>query len=539
MTKSHSALSGSATDSTQSSDNRAPSHPFLRRTILVAWSTALIGLLLGSLAGPGSLALRDMMVLDHPMLTPASLGFGDLPARNSPQDGLLALAGMLVPATWLARAWLLLSAVLAAGGAALLSTPSLSHRNSGSASLPGVLAAITLALWNPLVVERLLQGHWSLVAAIWTLPLLAALNLRQYRYTVFLLLWFCSLTPTGALLGITVAVVTAQTLRRRLGVILFSVLMSAPWVAPALLTYFSPTGLSDGSHQALSAGAFAFAPRAETYTGTLGALLGLGGIWNSDAVPASRQAGFALAGVALFALLVPLWGKIERPLVVLGVLGLGIPVLCWLLPELVGEALTHWTGAGLLRDSQKFLGLALPAYVAAASRLPQKWPWAALVLTVLQLPDAPLALRQLTPVTVQVAHLESSGRDVFDPHLTTLISAQDRVVVNPMTKAYSMVESGELTVDGQTVDLPSARFTQAQAAWAEGDLETLRDLNIGLVVDGEKVLADTGAPARSLTAGLVLLGSWLMIPMALLGACLCLSRRHKSTRQTARQSEST
>lgn len=507
--------------------------PLVRQTIIVAWSTLLIGLLLGSFAGPGALALRDMVVLDHPMLTPSALGFGDLPARNYPQDGFLALVGHVLPASWLVRAWLLAAAIFAAYGAALLSNPApatarntataRSTAGTATAGTAGTLAAITLALWNPLVVERLLQGHWSLVTAIWALTLLAALNLRNHRVSVILLLWFCSLTPTGAVLGITVSVVTARTLRRRLGMALVGALLSLPWALPSLvalpgsvLALLGDAAL--GASTTLAAGASVFAPRAETYAGTLGSLLGLGGIWNGDAVPPSREAGLALAGVVLFLVLIPMWRRIPRSLLTLAVLGLGIPILCWLLPELLGWALTHWTGAGLFRDSHKFLGLALPAYVAAASRLPKLWPWVALALTLLQLPDAPAALRQLTPVTVEIPHLETSGRDVFDPQLSTVLSNQDRVLVNPITKAYSIVESGALSVDGIPVDRPSPRFAAAQKAWSQGDVEELRCLGIGLVVDGQQVLADTGAPARSLTPGLLLLGCWFLIPVVTLGA---------------------
>ena len=49
---------------------------------LAAWAVLLVGLLTWPLLRPGQLAARDMLVLDHPALTAAALGFGDLAARN-------------------------------------------------------------------------------------------------------------------------------------------------------------------------------------------------------------------------------------------------------------------------------------------------------------------------------------------------------------------------------------------------------------------------------------------------------------------------
>ena len=46
---------------------------------------------------PGeAFALRDMMVFDQMALTRASLGWGDLPARNVPQDALLGILPAVV-----------------------------------------------------------------------------------------------------------------------------------------------------------------------------------------------------------------------------------------------------------------------------------------------------------------------------------------------------------------------------------------------------------------------------------------------------------
>ena len=46
------------------------------------------------------------------------------------------------------------------------------------AGLPGQFVAVTLAIWNPYVAERLLQGHWSLLVGYGCLPWVATAMLR-------------------------------------------------------------------------------------------------------------------------------------------------------------------------------------------------------------------------------------------------------------------------------------------------------------------------------------------------------------------------
>ncbi|WAD00566.1 hypothetical protein [Streptomyces sp. NA13] len=74
----------------------------------------LLGSLLWLLAAPGEL-LPDMSVVDHPALSLNTLGF-DLPSRNAPQDGVLALLGFL-PVSWIVRGMLLVAGFAGAWGA--------------------------------------------------------------------------------------------------------------------------------------------------------------------------------------------------------------------------------------------------------------------------------------------------------------------------------------------------------------------------------------------------------------------------------------
>lgn len=502
-----------------------------QRAGLIAWATLLLGLLVFPLFGPGQLALRDMMVLDQPALSSPALGFGDLPARNAPQDGFLALVGVVIPASWFVRFLILGAGVLGAVGAAWLA-------GFVGGGVFGRAAAITVVLWNPFVIERFLQGHWSLVIAAWLLPLIAVAGLRRRSVIQLLALWLASLTPTGALAGLAVSVVTARGWRRRLGVFGVGAVMCLPWVVPGLLAGSTSSG----------AGAAAFAPRAETGAGTFGALLGLGGIWNADAVPVSREAGFALIGVLLFAVLLLGARRVPARLLVLGGVGLGGALLAWLLPGLMGWLIATVPGAGLLRDSQKLVMLAIPAYAAMAggvsmrllSRLsPRKrgeggsrgrvlsgWHHAApailvILLAVLQVPDAPRAMQQLAPVEAPVdEHLveRAAGRDVLVVDAGALTVIDGRVVVEPLTKALSLVESGALVVDGHVVDQPSERWVAAQEAWNAGDIAGLSELGVGLVVDGDQVV-ETGAPVQrgwEYWLGLALLVGWVLVPVGIL-----------------------
>ncbi|MGP6175323.1 hypothetical protein [Corynebacterium sp. A21] len=476
-------------------------NPGLRRVLVVTWGTLLLGLLLYPIFAPGQLALRDMLVLNHPALSLSALGFGDLPARNAPQDGLLALVGLVVPASWFARVLIILGGVLGLIGASWLAR----YLRAG---FFGQVAAVTVVLWNPFVVERFLQGHWSLVIAAWTLPLIAVAGFSRRPVVQWLAMWLASLTPTGALLALAVGVATA---RQRLITLAVGLALCLPWVVPGVLAGSTST----------AAGAAAFAPRAEEGVGTLGSLLGLGGIWNADAVPPSREAGFAMLGVGLFIAL--LFGIRRCPPVLLwlGLLGLGGAVFTWLLPGTTAWLVGNVPGAGLLRDSQKLVILALPAYAALAASFRGVPAVAVLLLALAQVPTAPHDLRHLSPLVVEVDEelVEfAAGRDVLMIGGTALTEVDGRVILNPYSKALSLVESGQLLVDGETIDPPTPRWVAAREAWAQDDLAALAELGVGVVVDGDQVV-ETGAPAQrgpEFILGMVLLVAWMAAPLGFL-----------------------
>lgn len=460
----------------------------------LGWGLALVAALLWPLALPGELLLRDMVVVDHPALSLGAFGLGDLAARNAPQDGVLALAGMVVPASWVARAMLLAAAVAGACGAA-----------AWGASGWQRVAAVTVALYNPLVVERLLQGHWSLVIAAWLAPGIAAWGCRGARGKQWVAMWAASLTPTGAFVGAAVGVSTSRSPKATAA---WSLACALPWLIPALLV--------PAAARPLAAGAWAFAPRGEGPVGTLGALAGLGGIWNARAVPTSRETWFALAGVALLVVLATGFRRAPRALRWLAAAGCAGAVVGWLAPGVVGWGLVHIPGAGLVRDSQKLLILALPLLVAAAGRLPGRaLAAAATAFALLQVPDAPAAVAALRPAPApSIAASDRTGDVLIAGGGTLTTTERGQVVVDPRSKQRSSVESGELTVDGRAVDPPSPRWLAAQAAWQRRDLGELRRLGVGSVVDGGQV-TDTGrAPTPRPAAwwlGLALTAGWLLL----------------------------
>lgn len=498
----------------------------LRTLLLSAWGAALVGAVGVPLLAPGVPALRDMLVLDYPALSAAALGWGALPARATPQDGLLALAGLVVPASWVMRALL----VGAAATAVLVAARLAASRGPWQAA-----CAMMLAVLSPFAVERLLQGHWALVIAAWLLPALAIAGLRGRWKLQAGLLVPCSLTVTGALCATLTAVVCSRTRRRALGIAVLGVALWLPWLIPSLLPRLTAAG-AGGSRggtlvspalagTASSTSASAFAPSAEAFSGTLGSLLGGGGIWNAQAVPLSRQSGAALLGIALTALLLLCGGsRVPRRLLALAAVGLTVPVAAWLLPDAWGWLVSTVPGGGLVRDAQKFLLLGAPAAVCAAAALNPAPAVVALLLAVGQVPDAPVALQQLRPVELdqsayRAAAETAQGRTALVPGTDTLATINGRVVVEPWTKAVAALSSGALSVDGTLVDPPQPAWLAATDAWRAGDLDALEELGVGVVMspDGE-VLAETAAPARSLVPGLALHAFYLAVVPAVLMA---------------------
>ncbi|WP_210388197.1 hypothetical protein [Corynebacterium sp. HMSC078H07] len=463
---------------------------------------------------PGEFVWRDMVLLDRPALSASAFGAGDLPARNAPQDGVLALFG----GAWLARVFILAAASASAWVACRWA------RTSGPWAAS---AAMACAVANPFVIERLLQGQWSLVVAAWLAPVIAWGCLQGRPRLAWLALWAASLTPTGGLFGGLIAVVCEREGRRRWLFAGGSVLLWLPWLVPSLVAGH-PAAFGDPAAQAA-----AFAPRAEAYVGTVGSLLGFGGIWNAAAVPASRENGFAVAGLAVVVLAVlgatRLPRRELRPLAALAVLGMGLAILGALAPGVTAFAIEHIPGAGLLRDSSKLTLLALPLAVAGIGALRHLPAALALCACLIQAPDAPRELVVLKPRETGIDRQlveELDGRLTFFADRPAMVPLDDGIALDPYSKAANKLDSGKLTVDGVTVDEPSPRYLAAAEAWTTRDLARLEELGVGAVVEDGRIVATTNAQPAPVPWGLSV--AWCALPLL---ATLRNARRFSPTKK--------
>lgn len=476
---------------------------------LCGYTCFLIVVLLGNLLQPGVLLTRDMVVLDHPALNLSALGFGDLPARNAPQDGFLALAGLVLPASWLVRGLLFATASIGAWAAYQLA------QQRGPSKITAT-AAITITLWNPFIIERLLQGHWSVALAAWLIPALLYFCDRPRSQT--LVLWIISLTPTGTVLGTIIAVISNR--QHRLRMALTGALLSLPWLIPSLIS--PPTA---SAHKL-------FIGRSEAFLDPLTTFITLGGIWNNNAVPDSRHHGWVLAGLALFAILI--W-HMPRRWAITGGVAIALYCALWLGPA--EWVFAHLPGAALFRDSHKLTFLLIPGYITAATRISNQWlAGLATGLALLQIPDAPIALNTLSPLPAQHQwHTpDRTPGDLLNLDSHGLITYHGRVLVDPLNKAESVVESGQLIVDTHIADPASPRHQLAVAAWHNRDTTTLAHLGISQVlVDGSRITIPHAAPSRQefYFLGLFFLSLWCAVPIATVWLSFSKNRRPVSSQE--------
>jgi hypothetical protein len=469
---------------------------------------------------PGYLLLRDAVSTPRSYLTDAALGLTEAAPRALPQDFAVALAshvvdgGVVVKLSLIAGLWL--SGWGAAGLAALVVPAS---------GLGGQFVAATVAVWNPYVAERLLQGHWSLLVGYGCLPWIAAAVLRLRRHTAAadggrswwaVLCWIAlaGLTPTGLLLAVTVALVCCaapgpgrsrwRCAAASLGA---AVLGALPWlVAPVLAGSLSLTQ---------AAGVPQFAARAEPGLGTLGTLAGLGGIWNGQAVPDSRTTAFAAVATAVLLVVVCLGvpAVVRRPgavpLLVLAAVAVVAPALMATGPGLAAlEGITRAVpGLGVLRDGQKWVALATPGYAVAGAgavatvanlhrRLPGGVTAAVCCLAVLAvLPDLAWGVGgKMTPVRYPAGWSAAAALVNADPRPVAVLPpdsmrhypwAGDAPVLDPLPRWVSadVLTTGDLVIGGQTVPGEGERARAVQRLLLSGaGADELAGAGVGWVV---------------------------------------------------------
>lgn len=493
-------------------------HAKYRSLVAAGYSFVLALLILGPLLGPGYLLLRDAVSTPRSYLTDSALGLTDAAARAVPQDALIAALSTIVDGGLVVKALLFAALGLAGWSAARLVALLLP-----TAGLGPQLVASTVMLWNPYVAERLLQGHWSLLAGYGALPAIAVAGIGVRRaqpgawWALAASLAFSGLTPTGALLGLTTAIVVVASpggrtsaVRRLVRVFTLFLTTASPWLTATLLA----GGAGDGSDPA---GVAAFAARAEPGLGTVGSLAGLGGVWNSAAVPDSRTTLFALAGTVLLLIVVlsgipALWRRRRNPVIAgLGLLALFAVLAPTLAATPWGLGIGRWSveyfsGAGLLRDSQKWVALAVPFYALSAAaatawaqqRLSvprQTWPIAAVLATILALPDLiwgvggivkPVRYPQSWTIVAEQLRGETGDVAVLPVGMFRAFPyTGDAPVLDPAPRflPLDVLQTGQLVVAGGTVGGEGSRATQVEdLLLAGGGAAELSALGVGWVL---------------------------------------------------------
>ncbi|OBF29239.1 hypothetical protein A5727_24415 [Mycobacterium sp. ACS4331] len=487
------------------------------------------------LLGPGYLLLRDAVSTPRSHLTDAALGLSQAAPRALPQDFLVALVSAVLDGGILVKALLIAGLWFAGWGAARLAETVLP-----AVGLPGQFVAATVAIWNPYVAERLLQGHWSLLVGYGCLPWVAVAMLRLRAGQGGLAGWaalafwiaLAGLTPTGLLLALVVALVCVSSpgpgtgrLRCAAGAGVIAVLCALPWLVAAAVSDSLATYDSSG------AGTAAFAARAEPGLGTLGSLAGLAGIWNAQAVPGSRTTLFALAATAVLVAVVALGlPAVLRRRSALGLVALAAAAV--LMPALlatgsgvaaVEAASSAFPGLGVLRDGQKWVALAMPGYaVAAAGAVVTLSRWrlgarpaltaAALCAAVIAvLPDLMWGVwGSVRPVHYPPGWAAVAERIGADPHVVAVLPADSMrrfdwagsaPVLDPLPRWLDaeVLTTGDLAISGQTVrgEGGDARAVQ-DLLLSGGDPARLAELGVGWVVVEADSEGEMGSAADTL-----------------------------------------
>jgi hypothetical protein len=502
------------------------------------YALALALLVVAPLMGPGYLLLRDAVSTPRSYLSDSALGLVSAP-RATPQDFAVALASHWVDGGIVVKALLIVGLWLAGWGAARLVA-----RVLPDAGLGGQFVAITLAIWNPYVGERLLQGHWSLLLGYGCLPWVATtmLTLRSTDSAAWtqlfgLAFWIAlaGLTPTGLILATTVGLVCAAVPIEGPGgprprwlcaaVTLGGALVAAlPWLTAAVL------GLSSADRiWAQTPDVAAFTARAEPGLGTLGSLASLGGIWNGEAVPTSRTTLFAVVSAAvLLAVVAAGLPALARrgaalPIIALAVVSVLLPAVLATGP---GLAVLHAVvdavpGLGVLRDGQKWVALAMPGYAlagAGAVLTLQRWlgfsrpVGPALVCCaalVLSLPDLAWGVGgKVEPVHYPTDWTTVAAAINGQPAEVAVLPAGimrrfawsgSAPVLDPLPRwvRADVLTAGDLTISGATVLGEGNRARGVQRLLLAGaDTNALRHAGVGWLVVELRTPGDMGLAAR-------------------------------------------
>lgn len=501
------------------------------RWIVPVYALGLTVAVTGPLLAPGYLLLRDAVSTPRSYLSDSAVGLGGTAPRAVPQDFAVASLSAAIDGGVIVAALLVAALFLAGWGAARLAAQVV-----GEAGLAGQFIAATLAVWNPYVAERLLQGHWSLLLGYGCLPWVAAAVVRLRAGTATAPGWaalvapmaLAGLTPTGlilaALIGLICVAVPGTGVRRprcTAAITVISALAASPWLLAS--------GLGGTLGWPQSAGLSPFAARAEPGLGTLGSLAGLGGLWNADAVPASRTTHFAIVGtIVLLAVVlagVPSLRRIPAaiPLLALAAVSVLLPAAMATGPGLavLRAVVDAAPGLAVLRDGQKWVALAMPGYAlaGAASVLTVRRgipapAWAALccLAVIAVLPDLAWGVGgKMRPVQYPPGWAEVAARINSDPRPVAVLPtdtmrqfgwAGPAPVLDPLPRwvRADVLFTGDLLIGGTTVTGEGTRAREIQKLLLSGsEPAALQRAGVGWVVVESGTPGGTGSAAATLS----------------------------------------
>ncbi len=471
-----------------------------------AWALALAVLMLGPALGHGYLLTYDMVWVPDLDLRSDFLGAGTALPRAVPSDAVVAVLDAVVPGMLLQKVVLVGTLLLGGLGAARLVGPSIVAR----------LVAVSVFVWSPLVVERLWIGHWPLLLCWAVLPWLVTEAVRfradaRVGAALPFLLLLGSLSANAALMSGLVLLAVGLTRRGAARLVLLVVAANAPWVVAGLLHASDATSSAAGA---------VFGLGSEGLPAPLAAL-SLGGIWNADVVPSSRD-GVVLPLVLTVLLLAAaaagarpaarrLGRRTTSALVALWVLGYALAVLSWAAPDAIGWLAAHVPGGGLLRDGARFLVLCAPLTVvlvaAGVERLAGHWrdpaprvvvAVAAALVPLAVMPDAAWGISgNLRPATYPADYAQARSALTDPPPGDVLVLPftsyrapvwnHGRKVLDPLPRYLqpNYVVNDQLAVDGRLINGEDPRVPEVLAALGEPTPEArataLGEIGIGVV----------------------------------------------------------
>jgi hypothetical protein len=292
----------------------------------------------------------------------------------------------------------------------------------------------------------------------------------------------------------------------------------------------------------------------------MGSLASLGGIWNGEAVPASRTTLFAvvaavvLLGVVAAGLPVVVRTPAALPLLVLAAVAVVVPTLMATGPGLaaVESTVRALPGLGLVRDAQKWVALAVPGYaLAAAGAVVTLRRWMpgfaaaavcglALIAT---LPDLAWGVGgKVVAVQYPPGWAAAAAMINADPRPVAVLPAGsmrhfswagDAPVLDPLPRWLSadVFTTGDLTISGRLVPGEGGRARVVERLLETGaDHDALARAGVGWLVDesGDDVTVTRIGGDHSAAAshrGLMLLTHGVWLAMLAAGGAIALAGR--------------